>query len=196
MILSKKYFEISVELIPEDTTHEELSLILLRTPDKKYVFGKKYSMYPTGISRLIGGPTDGSNFESAAQTHLLKQVGLSATRDELVELAEVELDIFEDDPDNVRDHDTNKTYNLNTQIFLYDLGNQPYYARREIDSFAVLDKEGFRVLNNEFQRLSNDQDTRYGFSWLDWGKIFGPLHEAALDAVIELESSERVQSKR
>ncbi|MDQ3008867.1 MAG: NUDIX domain-containing protein [bacterium] len=151
-------------------------LIVVMTPSGKFLLGKK-SIYPEGISRLLGGGMDeGEEPAAAAARELAEETGIRADQVTLLFLTTVkaELDL---PPQNHPSHVT-----FVTHIFMYQAAVESLTGHDDVESVVSLDTEAFEKLISKYQQLSPMIETP-DFAWSDYGQVYGPIHQIAFDCV-------------
>lgn len=153
-------------------------LVLCRNGEGKYLLGEKKSFYPPGIVRLLGGGIDpGESLSEAAARELKEEIGITVKPNELVELAEVKITgLYRE-----------KQYR--TKIFLYflDSTQDDYLAGDDVSGIVAYSEEEYRALIKRYLKLGDAEDnnqSRATFSWVDYGKVYGFVHQIALDEVM------------
>jgi 8-oxo-dGTP pyrophosphatase MutT (NUDIX family) len=146
-------------------------LILLRDKNGKYVLGEK-NLYPEGIVRMVGGGMDNDTPPIGASRELEEELGIQIDPDELTFLMTVKAEITAG----------YETVHFTTHLFFYQLSDEVLQASDDLDGLAVLSEKEYGNLIERYGQLSENIDPVKQFAWADYGKVYGPMHQWALDA--------------
>lgn len=156
-------------------------LVVVRVGNK-YIFGGKAGYYPEGITRLLGGGVNGGEtLEFAAQREIEEELSVKITKEQLKKIDDVIVEA---------DDDLGKKYKMKISMFFVDLSNiRSFIAGDDVTNLIYLTKEEFKKLVENFNKLPQDlwrnQDGEE-FSWADYGKLYGFVHDVALNSVEKL----------
>ena len=156
-------------------------LVVVRVGDR-YVFGSKVGYYPDGITRLLGGGVKGDELpEQAAQREIEEELSVTINPGQLKKIDDVVVEA---------EDDLGKKYKMKTSMFFVDLSNvSTLVAGDDVTNLAYLTKEEFKKLIENFNNLPQDlwrnQDGE-DFSWGDYGKLYGFVHDVALKSLERL----------
>ncbi|MES2952936.1 MAG: NUDIX hydrolase [Patescibacteria group bacterium] len=156
------------------------ALIACRDSDGFFILGKKDS-YP-GFSRFAGGGVDeGEEPRHAAARELEEELGVCLPESDFVELFEIEA------------HAKGLEDEYRTQIFVYfvELQTNEVVPQDDLDGIERLRLAQFPDLVKKYESFSPDFRSSGGnkgddgFRWLDYGKLYGPVHRIAHDEIVE-----------
>jgi 8-oxo-dGTP pyrophosphatase MutT (NUDIX family) len=151
--------------IPETFIRGDRALIVLKDVDGKFILGCKH-VYPNGIYRLAGGGIEeGEDPTVAACRELEEELGIKRDSMKLAALLAV--------------HITSPEKTTNFRIYLYETTlktNEVLSPEDDIDDVIHLTREEMNALVDRFYDLPDEAD----FSWSNYGKIYGRVHEIAL----------------
>ncbi len=150
-------------------------LILIRDQDGLFLLGDKPGFYPKGVVRLIGGGvSDKESFPEAATRELNEELHLKKSPTELYPLA-----VITTDADTAKQH-----FKLTTSIYFLQLHDENVIPDGDISRITRLNARGMRRLIKRYYNL-DDNDWYHGpegnYSWGDYGKIYGYIHEIAFE---------------
>jgi len=158
---------------------DRTALILCRDEAGKLLLGREDGFYPQGIFRMIGGGIDdGEAVLDGTIREVKEELGIDVKKDELVELAEVELEgVFQETV-------------YTTKIFVYYLKVTlaECVASDDVSELISCTEVEYRELVNRFFELRDDHIYKKDdleFSWGDYGRAYGFVHQLALDEVIK-----------
>ena len=137
--------------------------VLIRNQDNMFILGTK-EMYPEGIARLVGGGLD-------EDTPLKGAI----TPDQLTPLAIVAYHIS---------HSEDIVFTAH--LFFASI-DQPVHPSDDLDGIIELSELELEKLIEKYAQLTSQTLPDLGFSWKDYGIIFGDLHQIALDKVRQLQ---------
>ena len=180
-----KTYEYNIDLVSEPFANlkyrDRTVLILFRNSQAQFLFEKASNYYPKGIARLLGG---GVNPEEttidAAIREIKEETGMSINPAELIELVQVNVE------------GTYKFKTHKTKIFVYFLkatqdAFKEGYDTKASDIVAYSEDEYTeqvkRFLELKSENLCNEQGNI--FSWGDYGKVYGFVHQVALDEFLK-----------
>jgi 8-oxo-dGTP pyrophosphatase MutT (NUDIX family) len=159
---------------------KETVLIVVTDKEGRFVMGNKPKYYPEGITRLLGGGVDQEEKPiAAAVRELTEEVGIKASPSQLNHLADIAIDATTPD---------NRDFHTIVHIFSYRVESEEMVAGDDVADFKYLNEVGFRELINNFKSLPQSLwQTKDGedFSWGDYGKIYGLVHEVALEEYLK-----------
>lgn len=160
---------------------QDTVLIVVRAGDK-YVFGNKEGCYPDGITRLLGGGVkNNETLEQAARREIKEELSVIIISQQLKKLDDVIVEA---------EDSFGKRYRMRTNMFFVDLSNiGTLVAGGDVTNLAYLTKEEFEKLIEKFNKLPQDlwrNKDGEEFSWGDYGKLYGFVHDIALKSVEEL----------
>lgn len=174
-----KYIEVRPELnapIKALTRGKDGAGVLLRSGDGEWVLASK-QIYYQGISRILGGGIEeGEDPQAAAQRELQEEAGVVVDLDRLVPLIHAE--VFYDKGDE----------HLSFSAFVfYCQSGEKLTAGDDVDDFARLSEHDFVQLIEKFRNLPEQAMVEGdAATWADYGKVWGPIHQAAIERVKEL----------
>ncbi len=145
-------------------------LILCKDIDGKIILGGKEE-YPEGICRLLGGGVEeNESYENAAVRELGEEIGVDLDPKKLIPMALID----------VRAMDGSKIYSMATMLYFVQLNNNNIKAGDDVTDLLRYDEEQFSELIERFKNLKEDFWYKNEFSWHDYGKVYGFIHEVAL----------------
>ena len=158
---------------------DQTALILCRDESGKLLLGREDGFYPQGIFRMIGGGIDdGEAVVDGTIREVKEELGIDVRKDELVVLAEVAVE------------GTFKEKVYATKIFVYYLKVTlaECVASDDVSELISCTEAEYRELVNRFFELRDDHIYKkddFEFSWGDYGRAYGFVHQLALDEVIK-----------
>lgn len=177
-----KKYKYDIDLVSEPFENlrfrDKTVLILCKDAEGKYILGAKKEFYPEGIVRMLGGGVDkDEEVVDAAIRETKEEIGIDVTPEELVELAEIEVTgVFKD-----------KTYK--TKMFVYFLNSEKddYLAGDDVSEVVRYSEQEYKDLIKRFFDLKSDyvyDQDGLTFSWGDYGKVYGFVHQVTLDELL------------
>ncbi len=157
----------------------DTAVVLVRNKNGQWVLGRKDSFYPEGIVRMIGGGMDDGNPLGDIQRELKEELAVEVEEDRLKPLIHAE--IIGRLPDGEQ---------VTTSVFVFYLMTyESLVAGDDLSGLAYLSDHDMHDLIGRYGRLPESgvirKDEPDG-TWADYGKIWGPIHAAALERVKEL----------
>ena len=142
-------------------------MVIVKDLEGKYILGTK-AVYPPGIYRLLGGGINhGEDPQAAAAREITEELGIKRTSTELLPCADISIHIGS--PEKSTDF----------HIYLFSTTLSPGESLKpgdDVDGIKHVDHEGMNALIDRFYDLSDGSD----FSWNDYGKLYGRVHEIAI----------------
>lgn len=171
---------LSMAVVPPVAKRQRHVLILPRTARGHFILGRK-QLYPAGISRMLGGGLEGNEqAQVGAVRELAEETGFQARADQLQPLATVIAQLTE--------RSSGQYYRFETEIFLIRLPvDVSLKAGDDVDALVELSEPELRGLIQRYQELSPELDPDKGFAWYDYGQLYGPIHQIALDRSTQVE---------
>ena len=172
---------LKMEIIPPVALRDRHVLILLKNADGKFLLGAK-AIYPEGIYRLMGGGVEaGEEVLPAAVRELQEETGLVVAPDQLKHLSTITAEIDE--------VSTGKHVTFVTDLFFLNVGDQKLTPADDIQDLKAMSREEVEELIQRYAELPPETDQTKGFSWFDYGQLYGAIHRIALDEVKHVEST-------
>lgn len=147
--------------------------IAVADQEGRIILSGNSSLYPPGITRFVGGGIDeGETPVQAAVRELTEELGLVLAAEQLVPLAIVEITGV------TPEH----SYPLTEYLFYAQVpSGQAIQAGGDVETIEAIDLEELPGLVERYRSLdpslrSTEWD-RYPYRWLDYGKIYGRVHE-------------------
>lgn len=158
---------------------DRTALILIRDETGKLLLGREDGFYPPGIFRMIGGGIDtGEAVIDGTIREIEEELGLNVKNDELIELAEVELEgVYQ-----------GNVYTTKINVHYLKVRLSECVANDDVSELISCTEEEYSELVNRFFQLRDDHIYKkddFEFSWGDYGRAYGFLHKLALDEVIK-----------
>lgn len=158
------------------------ALILLENEEGKFILGAK-NIYPQGIYRLVGGGLnlDEDEHEGAVR-ELNEEFLLSYTKEQLTPLATVQAEI---DETSTGDH-----YRFVTYLYKAICNTADLHPSDDLDGMHAFSREEMNALIDRYYDLSdelivvrkpNGTPDDQKFRWSDYGKLYGKIHEIAME---------------
>lgn len=148
-------------------------LVLLVTPEGRFVLCKKKNFYPDHIARMLGGGIgENEDPKIAAMREIKEEIDVDIPLDEFKPLCTVETQA-----------DTAEgPMAMTTYIFSAKIDNvETLKAGDDISGIESYSLEEYKALVDEMRRLTGEYVTdKFSFKWADWGKIYAPIHDFAL----------------
>jgi 8-oxo-dGTP pyrophosphatase MutT (NUDIX family) len=138
-----------------------------------YLSQKKH--YPAGVSRLLGGGLEeGEDPHIGAARELNEETGIMVNLEKLHPLVEIQADLHVPHQE---------TTHFTVYLYFYQLGNQQMIPSDDVDKIVALSLAEYKKLLETYTQLSPEipKDSQYKFAWADYGKLFGPIHQIALE---------------
>jgi len=157
-------------------TRKRHALIVLVTPQGKYLLGKK-NAYPKNISRLVGGGIDPHEDAAVgASRELQEELGIEIPPQDLAPLAHITSTV-----------NLPQSQQIAVETFVYGcvLSDQPLSPADDLDGIAYLDAQEMEDLIARFASLPADLVSPKGgdmpFRWSDYGNFMSKVHRIAVD---------------
>jgi 8-oxo-dGTP pyrophosphatase MutT (NUDIX family) len=138
-----------------------------------YLSRKKH--YPAGISRLLGGGLEGEEDPHVgAARELNEETQITVDLSKLHALAEIQAEL------HVPHHET--TY-FTPYLYYYQLSDQEMIPSDDVDEIITVTLAEYEALIETYAHLSPkvENSAHQSFAWADYGKLFGPIHQVALE---------------
>lgn len=150
-------------------------LVVVKNSKGKYLLGAKEGSYPEGICRLLGGGVDsGENILDAAIRELKEELNLSFSSEQLEPYADILVKAIDENGIN---------YSTCVSLVKLKIPVDQYSAGDDVTKVVELSKEEVIELIGRYNSLSSDswfERGRERFNWADYGKLYGPVHEIAI----------------
>lgn len=161
------------------------ALILLENEEGKFVLGAKH-IYPTGIFRLVGGGIEeGEDPHAAAARELQEEFGVPYQQEQLRPLAEITA--------HIQETSTGRQLLFVTYLYHAKCQMQMLQPSDDLDGMVAYSREEINALVDRYYDLSDALITVSGsdpdpkkdlpFSWSDYGKFYGRVHEIAMEVL-------------
>ncbi len=154
-------------------------LIAVADQEGRIILGGKASLFPPGITRFVGGGIDaGETPEQAAVQELTEELGIVLAAEQLVPLAIVEITGVTPE----------QSYPLTEYLFYAQVPQgQTIQAGDDIATIEAIDLEELPGLVERYlsidPSLRSTESDRYPYRWLDYGKIYGRVHEIVYEEI-------------
>lgn len=164
---------------------EKTALLVVETADGDFLVGAKPYQYPPTITRLLGGGVDeGESENNAATREIREELGVALSFSQLTPMLVVS--VGAEDAEG-------KHYAHEIHIYYANIGDDQYEPGDDIKAIVKLDLDELYALGEAYEALPealwyNGPEGLY--SWNDYGKLYGPVHKLASEAVRELKSSQ------
>ena len=164
---------------------EKTALLVVETAEGDFLVGAKPYQYPPTITRLLGGGVDEGESEiSAATREIREELGVTLNPSQLTPMLVVSVSA----EDTERKHYTHEIH-----IYYANIGNNQYEPGDDIKAIVKLNLDELYALGEAYEALPetlwyNGPEGLY--SWNDYGKLYGPVHKLASEAVRKLKSSQ------
>lgn len=154
--------------------HRDGAFVLVRNSQNQWVLGRK-RVYPEGMAKCLGGGIEEGNPLVAAKRELFEEAGVEIEEDRLVPLVHAE--IFNLDGSSA----------FSTFVFYASI-HTSLKAASDVDELLVLSDAEMHQFLDKFDYLTEASipDDESGATWQDWGKVWGPIHRAAVNRAKEL----------
>jgi len=174
-----KVFQYYIDLVAEPFDNlryrDRTVLIMCRDCKGKFLLGSKGDLYPKGIVRLIGGGVDKEeSVHEAAIREIKEEMGIDIDESDLIDLVEVK----------VQGRYQDQIYNTSVFVCFLESTKDDYVAGDDVHEIVSFTESEYRQLIRNFMALEDTKDARIGFSWKDYGKVYGFIHQAAIDEVL------------
>lgn len=153
------------------------ALILLRNGTAQWVLGSKPKYYFQGVYKMIGGGIEpGEDPQQAAQRELAEETQIQVEADKLVPLIHAEV-FFDKNA---------QSFSFSSFVF-YCQSSQPVRPSDDVEEVVTLSEHEFLQFVERMAELPEKAVAADELAtWADYGKVWGPIHEAALERVKEL----------
>lgn len=153
-------------------------LILPKDKSGKFLLGAKKGFFPDGIVRMIGGGIDeNEEMLEAAIRETEEESGLKLDADRFIPLLQVQVEGKFD----------GETFTHTVYIYFLQLDKENPVSGDDVSDIIRMNEEEYRQLVANYFALANDHFMEYPggkFSWGDYGRVYGFIHETALDEVL------------
>lgn len=164
---------------------KKVALIVVENADGDFLIGTKPYQYPPTISRLLGGGVDeGEPEDVAAARELSEELGVTLNPSELTSLLVITTSAEDAE---------GKRYTHETHVYYANIGDAQYEPGDDIKAIVKLSLDELYSLGEAYEALPETlwYNGREGlYSWKDYGKLYGPVHKTASEAVRKLKSSQ------
>lgn len=173
--MTTHHLTLELNTIPQVMTRGRHVLILVENADGEFVLGAK-KQYPEGIQRMVGGGVEGDEVASvAASRELHEELGVTVAPDQLRHLFTLTAEI------TLRG--TDQRYTFVTDVFHVNLGDEALQPSSDLDGLVYVRRSELEKLIDRYQHLSTEVDPQKHFAWADYGQLYGPMHQLALEAL-------------
>ena len=156
---------------------DRTALVLCMDEKNNYILGGHNSYYPAGIVRMIGGGIDDAETEiEGAIREVKEEIGLTIQPQDLAELLAIKV------------IGTFQKRSYTTKIFVYSL--QVKYSDLkvgdDVHNLVQYTENEYKNLIQRYYDLSKfevENSQKVFFSWGDYGKVYGFIHEVALKSI-------------
>jgi 8-oxo-dGTP pyrophosphatase MutT (NUDIX family) len=149
-------------------------LILVVDKEKNFVLGKKKDFYPEHIARMLGGGiNDGEDPVFAAKREIEEELAVDIPVEEFKLLG------------NIVTNAATSEGSMAMQTWVCFVEVPDSVAMKPSDDISgvqVFTRKQYTDLIDAIDNLSGEFVTdKFSFSWSDWGKIYGPIHQYTLE---------------
>jgi len=164
--------EVNLKTIPPVIKRRRQVLIVLKNAEGNYILGHK-NHYPPGVSRFVGGGMEeGEEPLHAAVRELHEETGILADENHLRPLRKVV--VVATTPDQLQTH-------FEVYLFAYQLNDETLKASDDLDNVVELTPDLTTKLIDTFDNLNADIHPALNFSWQDYGKVYGHIHQLGFE---------------
>jgi 8-oxo-dGTP pyrophosphatase MutT (NUDIX family) len=171
-------FSLTAEPFENLKYRDRTVLILCRDGKRNFLLGSKAKFFPEGIVRMLGGGVDKDEIVTdAAIREIREETGLKVSPLDLVELAEVKIEGTY----------LGNTYNHSVFVCFLNSAKDDYLAGDDVEEIVSYSEAEFRDLIKRYSEIRDDNIFNLDgvtFSWGDYGKVYGFIHQVALDEVL------------
>lgn len=170
-----KVFELKFKFqtMPDIFLRGEHVQAVIKDAGGKFILGKK-DIYPTEISRFIGGGLDEANPTLGIIREIEEELRVTVAEDRIIPLAKIICQI---------EHTNNIIFT--THLFFVKI-TEPVTASSDLDGLKYLDENGLENLIQSYQNLTKESKPDFNWSWADYGQVFAEIHRIGLNRVKEL----------
>ncbi len=153
-------------------------LIVCKDSSGKLLLGASPE-YPEGILRLNGGGVDPEEtLVEAAIREVREEMNIDVSQEELTPLAQVKIE----------GNYQGEVFTHTVSLYYLNSKKDDFVAGDDVSKIIACTEEEFRQVIANFnnldpKHLSSDDGT--GFSWGDYGKVYGYIHQVALDEMLK-----------
>ncbi len=149
------------------------ALILVRNQEGNFILGRK-QIYPPQICRMVGGGIEASEDpQVGAARELAEELHIDVPPENLIPLKKVVAEIT----------CRQEKITFTTWLFFYQLEVEAIQADDDLDDVWALSEADLESLIARYGQLQGeDKDDNVEFKWQDYGRLYGPMHQIALDA--------------
>lgn len=164
-----------MDIVPPVAKRGRHALILLENDHEHYLLGSK-DIYPENIYRMIGGGIEeGEEALPAAARELFEETGLELSPDQLKHLSTVTAEMDETS--------TGKHITFVTYLYYVNVGDQKLTPSDDIQGLQEVTRGDIQQLITRYQQLPKETKETEGFSWYDYGQLYGAIHQIALNSL-------------
>lgn len=148
-------------------------LIFIEDINGNLILGSKKDFYPANIDRMLGGGMEeGEEPITAAKREIEEETALNIPIDFYSLLGSVK----------TKAHTSEGSMEMETWIcHLKFSESMNICPSDDISDIKVYTPDQYRTLIERMRNLSGEFKTeKFSFLWLDWGKIYAPIHQAAI----------------
>lgn len=153
-------------------------LILIRNSKGQFIL-ESGDYYPPGISRMLGGGVEvNEDVTDAAVREIREEIGLHIEKEMLQELVQVHIEgIYK-----------TKVYKTQISVFSLKVPIDSFHLGDDVSEVSLYSEDQYRELVKKYLELKADHFKKaidYSFSWKDYGRVYGFVHEMALDEFLK-----------
>lgn len=153
-------------------------LIAVENDEGEILIGAKPYMYPPTIARLLGGGVDeNEDTKLAAVRELQEELGITVTAEDLKPLVSFSI--------NVKDQEGN-AYHNGTDVYYANIQGQAFQAGDDVKQIIALTPDELYKLGTSYNELPETlwySGPEGMYSWADYAKMYGPIHQAVAEEV-------------
>ena len=167
--------ELTLKYVPGVLKRSRQALIVITDQYNNYILGQK-NIYPPGISRFIGGGIESNEpAKQGAIREIAEEIGINVLASDLNGLAKIKCQI----------HEPTKSYTFTSYLYHLKIQNiSQIKASDDLDDLTILTSTQLQELVTKYHNLSNKlvkiKSEGNPFSWFDYGRYFGPVHQIGL----------------
>lgn len=166
--------DIGLNTVPPVMKRGEHVLLFLIDENGQFVLARK-DIYPEGIYRMLGGGIDqGETPLQAAQRELAEETGIQLPAEQFKMLLTASANL--NSPEG--------QFSFTTHVFAAHVSSAELKPGSDIQGVVHLDTAQYRQLVERYRQLPQETDPNSGFSWVDYGKLYGLLHDSAWQAYL------------
>jgi 8-oxo-dGTP pyrophosphatase MutT (NUDIX family) len=174
--MRQQNLSLTLQTLPPVMKRDRHVLILVQDSSGRFILGGK-KLYPPGIYRMVGGGIEvGEEPLVAATREFAEELGPQLPPTDFKPLLTVIAQL--------KVASTGEELTFTTCLYHVQLAEgQQLQPSSDLDDVMPFTKEELEALIQRYAELPTTTDPQLGFAWADYGRLYGPVHQLALDSL-------------